>query len=115
MSSVYINRQSPDGSDIPITLEEWNTYVDSDIELKRPDSAHPNFREGLVLLPTDGASLDDWQWLWWLNGSILSDYPQKPMLKKIGEVARHFDAVVGNDDRDIWHIDENGLVSMDGY
>ena len=34
------------------------------------------------------------------------------MLKKIGQVARHFEAVVSNDDGDIWNIDENGRVTM---
>ncbi len=112
MSSVYITRQSTDGSEIPITLEEWNTYVDSDADLRVPDPAHPNFREGLVLLPTDGVSPDDWQWLSWGSRSISSDYPQRPMLKKIGQVARHFEAVVSNDDGDIWNIDENGRVTI---
>jgi hypothetical protein len=113
--SVTIVRQTDEGRETPITLDEWNSYIESDPELKRPDSHHPNFNDNLVLLPAEGVDPDDWQWLWWVTGSISSDYPQPPMLKKMGQVARHFNAVVRSDDGDIWTIDENGGVSMDGY
>jgi len=33
----------------------------------------------------------------------------------MGQIARHFNAVVMSDDGDIWTIDENGKVSMEGY
>jgi hypothetical protein len=113
--SVHILRKSADGQDTPITIDEWNAYIESDHELKRPEPGHPNFRDALVLLPAAGVPPEDWQWLWWVTGSISSDYPQQPMLKKMGQVARHFDAVVMSDDGDIWTIDEDGKVSMEGY
>ena len=113
--SVYIIRKSEDGQESPITLDEWNAYIEADPDLKRPDPGHPNYSETLVLLPLDGSPPENWQWLGWLNGSISSDYPQPPMLKKIGQVARIFGAVVMSDDGDIWTIDDNGQVSMDGY
>ncbi len=113
--SVTIVRQSNEGQETPITLDEWNSYIEADPELKRPDPNHPNYQDDLVLLPTEGVKSDDWQWFWWVTGSVSSDYPQQPMLKKMAQVARHFDAVVMSDDGDIWTIDENGRVSMDGY
>jgi hypothetical protein len=113
--SVTIIRQTAEGRESQIALDEWNSYIESDPELKRPEPGHPNYNDTLVLLPTEDVSPDDWQWLWWVNGKISSDYPQEPMLKKMGQVARHFNAVVRSDDGDIWTIDENGRVTMDGY
>jgi hypothetical protein len=112
--SVHIVRQTAEGQETPIPLDEWNAYIEADPDLKRPEPGHPNYSETLVLLPSDAASPDDWQWLSWTNGSISSDYPQQPMLKKMGQVARQFGAVVMSDDGDIWTIDENGKVSMEG-
>lgn len=115
--SVHIIRQTAEGQETPIPLDEWNAYIEADPDLRRPEPGHPNYSETLVLLPSDASSPDDWQWLSWTSGSISSDYPQQPMLKKMGQVARHFGAVVMSDDGDIWTIDENGKVSMDegGY
>lgn len=128
--SVHIIRQTADGQEIPITLDEWNAYIEEDPELKRREPEHRNNsktpelkrhmkrrenHETLVLLPPDAASPDDWQSLLWVSGSLSADYPQQPMLKKMGQIARHFDAVVMNDDGDIWAIDESGKVSMKGY
>jgi hypothetical protein len=113
--SVHILRQTPEGQETPITLDEWNAYIDADSDLKRPEPEHPSFRKDLALLPSDGVNPDDWQSLRWVTGSILSDYPQQPMLKKMGQIARHFSAVVMSDDGDIWTIDEEGRVSMEGY
>lgn len=113
--SVHILRQTPDGQETPITQDEWNAFVDSDPDLQRPEPGHINYSETTALLPTDGVNSDDWQCLSWVTGSILSDYPQQPMLKKMGQIARHFGAVVMSDDGDIWTIDEQGRVSMEGY
>lgn len=113
--SVHIVRQTSEGQEVPITLDEWNAYIQSDPDLKRPEPGHPNYRDTLVLLPAEGVNPDDWQWLSWSNGSISSDYPKQRMLKKMGQIARHFDAVVSSDDGDIWTIDENGRVTVDGY
>jgi hypothetical protein len=110
--SVHILRQTADGQELPITLDEWNAYIDSDSELKRPEPGHLNYSQTLVLLPSDTASPDDWQGLSWTTGSISSDYPQQPMLKKIGQIARHFGAVIMSDDGDIWTIDEEGRVQV---
>ncbi len=112
--SVYITRQTPEGEKQSIPLDEWNAYIESDPELQRPEPGHPNNLANLVLLPVEGVSPDDWQWLWWVNGSISSDYPQQPMLKKMGQVAHHFRALVSSDDGDVWTIDENGRVSIEG-
>ena len=113
--SVYITRQSADGQEVPITLDEWNAYIAADSDLKRPEPGHPNYSETLVLLPSEPSGPDDWQWLSWGSGSIHADYPQQAMLKKMGQIARHFGAVVMSDDGDIWTIDENGRVSLEGY
>lgn len=113
--SVHIIRQTPDGQETPITLDEWDAYIDADSDLKRPELGHPNYSDTLILLSSDTASPDDWQSLRWVTGSLLADYPQQQMLKKMGQIAKHFDAVVMSDDGDIWTIDENGKVSMEGY
>ena len=112
--SVHIIRQTAEGQETPIPLDEWNAYIEADPDLKRPEPGHPNYSETLVPLSSDASNPDDWQWLSWTSGSISSDYPQQPMLKKMGQVARHFEAVVMSDDGDIWTIDENGKVSMEG-
>jgi len=112
---VHILRQTQEGQETLIVLDEWNACIDTDLELKRPEPGHSNYSDTLVLLPSDAASPDDWQSLRWVTGSLLADYPQQPMLKKMGQIARHFDAVMMSDDGDIWTIDENGKVSMDGY
>jgi hypothetical protein len=113
--SVHIVRQKPEGQEAPITQDEWNAFIDEDPELKRPEQDASNYREGLVLLPSNDVSPDEWQSLRWVTGSILSDYPQQPMLKKMGQIARHFAAVVMSDDGDIWTLDEEGRVSIEGY
>lgn len=113
--SVHIIRQKADGQEAPIKLDEWNAFIEADPDLKQPERDAPNFREGMALLPTTETSPDEWQSLHWVTGSLLSDYPQQPMLKKMGQIARHFDAVVMSDDGDIWTIDENGKVSMEDY
>lgn len=112
--SLHIIRQAGGGSDIPITLEEWNACIASDPEFKRPEPGHLNYSKNLVLLPDDSEDPDMWQWIKWGGGTISSDYPQQPMLKKMGRMARHLGAVLMSDDGDIWSIDENGRVSIDG-
>jgi|GEM_PF-5363338 len=112
--SVHILRQTPDGQETSITQDEWNAFINSDPDLQRPEAGHINYSGTTALLPTDGVNSADWQCLRLVTGSILSDYPQQPMLKKMGQIARHFGAVVMSDDGDIWSIDENGKVSMDG-
>jgi hypothetical protein len=110
--SVHIIRQLAGGGQTPITLEEWNAFVEADPDLKRPEPGHLNYSETLALLPSASYLPDDWQWLLWDSGSISSDYPQQPMLKKIGQIARHFDAVVMNDEGEVWSIDGEGRVSI---
>ena len=112
--SVHILRQTEEGQEVPITLDEWNAYVDADSDLVRFEPGHPHHSEKLVFLRSDSTSPDEWQWLQWVTGSLSSDYPQQPMLKKMGQIARHFDAIVMSDDGDIWAIDESGKVTMDG-
>ena len=112
--SVYIVRQMADGQEAPISLDEWNEYIETDSDLKRPDFTHQNYGETTVLLSDECVSYEDWQWLFWTPGSISSDYPQQPMLRKIGQIARHFGAVVKSDDGEIWTIDDDGRVSTPG-
>lgn len=113
--SVHILRQTPDGQETPIPQDEWNAFIDSDPDLQRPEPGHINYSETTALLPTDGVNPDDWQCLRWVTGSIMSDYPQQPMLKKMGQIARDFEAVVMSDDGDVWTIDDEGRVSMESY
>jgi hypothetical protein len=113
--SLHIVRRTAEGQEVPITLDEWNAYIDSDADLKRPEPGHPNYGyDALALLPAEGVNQDDWQWLWWVTGSIFSDYPQRPMLKKMGQIARDFNAVLSGDEGDVWTIDENGIVTIGG-
>lgn len=109
---VHITRQSDAGAEVEISLEEWNRYIDSDPELERPAPGSPN--EGKNLAYLTAREPDDESWLSWGSGGLHSAYPQAAMLKKIGQVARHFGAVVRSDDGDIWTIDEQGRVSMEG-
>ena len=113
--SVHIIRQTAEGQQTPITQDEWNALIDSDPELQRPEPGHINYNDRSALLPVDGVDSADWQCLGWVTGSILSYYPQQPMLKKMGQIARHLGAVVTSDDGDIWTIDEDGQVSIEGY
>jgi hypothetical protein len=115
--SVHIVRQTAEGQEDPISLDEWNAYIEADPDLKRPEPGHPNYSDTLVLLPSETDNPEDWPWLAWSSGSLSTDYPQQPMLKKMGQLALHFGAVVMSDDGDIWAIDENGKVSMsmEGY
>lgn len=112
--SVHILRQTEEGQEVPITLDEWNAYVGADPDFERSEPGHPHYSEKLAFLRSDSNSREEWQSLRWVSGSLSSDYPQQAMLKKMGEIARHFDAVVMSDDGDIWTIDENGKVSMEG-
>jgi len=112
--SIHIVRQTADGSEVPITLDEWKAYVASDPDLVYPEPGHPNYSgETLALLPSESAPPEDWQWLSWGSGSISSDYPQLPMLKKMAQAVRHFGAVVVSDDGDVWTIDDNGRVRVE--
>lgn len=115
--SIHIARQTAEGQNTPISLDEWNAFIEADPDLQRPEPGHPNYSDTLALLPSNEAPPEDWPWLAWSSGSISSDYPQPPMLKKIGQAARHFGAIVLSDDGDVWTIDENGKVSMsmEGY
>ena len=110
--SVHIFRQSDDGGRVPITLDEWNAYIESDRDLRRPEPGNLNYSGSIALLPSDSSDPDNWQWIAWTSGSLHSDYPQPPMLKKMVQVARYFGAVVSSDDGDLWEIDENGHVSI---
>jgi hypothetical protein len=109
--SLHIIRQSEDGSEIPITYDEWNTYVVSDPDFRRPQPGHLNYSNSLVLLPSDDTDPDNWEWLSWGSGRIYSDYPQQPMLKKMGQVGRHFGAIFRDDDGQLWKIDDEGNIS----
>jgi hypothetical protein len=113
--SIHIIRKTEDGQEMPITLDEWNAYIDADYDLKRPEPLTAT----AALLPLDGDALGEWQTLLLVSGSILSDYAQESMLKKIAQIARHFDAVVmsddgdDGDDGDVWQIDQDGRVTID--
>jgi hypothetical protein len=112
---VHVVRQSDSGNEVEITLDEWNSYIASDPDFRRPAVGSTNYSENLVLLPTDSTDPESWPWIAWTTGSIHSKFPHAAVLKKLGQMARHFGAVVVSDDGDIWTIDENGRVSMEGY
>lgn len=114
--AIYITRESATENASGITLDEWNDYIDSDPDFKRPEPGDVNHGRNLVILSSsESGDPDHWGWLAWGEGSLHSEYPQTEMLKKIGQIARHFGAVVRSDDGELWIIDENGRVSIEGY
>jgi hypothetical protein len=112
---VHVIRQSDSGEKIHITLDEWNKFIELDTDFVSPPAGNINCGKNLFYLPTDSSDADDWPWIVWTNGSISSKYCELSVLKKLGQMARTFGAVVMSDDGDIWSIDENGRVTIDGY
>lgn len=112
---VHVVRRSDSGAEVEITLDEWNRFIESDPDLTPPPVGNINYGKNLFLLPTDSNDPDSWPWIAWTNGSIHSKYCEPEVMKKLGQMARHFSAVVMSDDGDIWTIDENGHITMDGY
>lgn len=100
---------------VPITEGEWNAYIESDPDLRRSERRNLNNSDTIVLLSSDSADPDDWQWLSWVTGSIYSDDPQKTMLRKMGQIARYFGAIIMSDDGDIWQIDQDGRVRVESH
>ena len=112
---VHVIRQSNSGEKIEITLDEWNRFIESDTDFTPPPVGNINYGKNLVLLPNDSSDPDAWPWIAWSSGSIHSKYCEPPVFKKLAQMARHFGAVVMSDDGDIWTIDENGHIAMDGF
>ena len=114
-NAVHILRITADGRPVPITLAEWNAFLATDPDFVRPGPDNPNYhlRESLALLPTDSANSYDWPWIHCAPNVIYSEYPQQPMLKKIGQIARHFGAIVRRDVGDFCFIDESGEVRIE--
>ena len=112
---VHVIRQSGSGEEMEITLDEWNRFIEADADFTPPPAGNINYGQILFYLPTDSGDPDDWPWIAWTNGRIHSRYCEPAVLKKLGQMARVFGAVVMSDDGDIWTIDENGRVSMDGF
>ena len=113
---VHVIRQTESGEETDITLEEWQRFVDANSELVPPPHGNTNHHvKNLYCLPTESPDSEMWPWIAWTNGRIHSKYCERPVMKKLGEMARYFGAVVMSDDGDIWTIDETGNISIDGY
>jgi hypothetical protein len=112
---VHVVRQSDSGAETDITLDEWNKFIESDPDFTPPPVGNFNHGKNLLCLPIASTDPDDWPWIAWTNGRIHSKYCETAVLKKLGQVARVFGAVVMSDDGDIWTIDENGRITMDGF
>ncbi len=111
---VHVIRQSDSGAEVDITLEEWNRFIESDPDFRPPPVGNINQGKNLFYLPTDSSDPDDWPWIAWSNGRIHSRYCELSVMKKLGQMARLFGAVVMSDDGDIWTLDENGHI-IGGY
>jgi hypothetical protein len=112
---VHVVRQTNTGDEVEISLEEWNTFIECDPDFTPPPVGNINHGKNLVLLPTDSGDPDSWPWIAWSSGRIHSKYCELAVMKKLGQMARFFGAVVISDDGDVWNIDENGRVTMEGY
>lgn len=90
-----------------ITADEWTAFVDSDAELRWVDSGPASKRWAAL----SSAQLDEGQVLRYSNGSISADYPQRPLLRKMFQMARCFGGYLITDDGDI--IGESACLSTD--
>lgn len=108
---VHVIRQTESGEETDITLEEWQSFVDANPDLAPPPVGNINHHvENLYCLPTDSPNSEMCTWIAWTNGEIHSKYCDLPVMKKLGEIARHFEGVIMSDDGDIWTVDEQGRV-----
>jgi hypothetical protein len=98
-----------DNSEHQVSPQEWTAYIESDPDLERINlhSAHSVDAKLKADDPGDG------QLLSLSSGSISSDYPQPPLLKKMFEIAKHFNGYVVSDDGDIFSLGEDGKIRME--
>lgn len=97
-SSLHIVR-GPQWDENPkhqIIAAEWIAYIDANPDLLRLNSQHPRFIEACL-----SSNKDEGQILCFRSGIISSDYPQPPLLKKMFEIANHFNGYLVTDDGDI--------------
>jgi hypothetical protein len=85
-------RWTDDGNDIAV--DEWLTYIQSDVELHRQPENGPCF-----VAWTTGTNES---WLDWSNGQIYSKSPDRAAIAKMVSIARHLDAHVQGDDGEIY-------------
>lgn len=112
---VHIIRQTDSGEEVDITLDECNRFIESDADFTHPPVGNINYGKNLFCLPTDSSDPDDWPWMAWTNGRIHSKHGELSVMKKLGQMARAFGAVMMSDDGDLWSIDEEGRVSIQAF
>lgn len=113
---VRVIRQSDSGEETEIRLEEWDDFIKADPDFVPPPPGSTNAgSKNLFYLPTGSSNPDDWPWIAWSNGRIHTRYCELSVMKKLGQMASDFRAVVMSDDGDIWTICENGQVVIEGF
>ncbi len=109
---IHIIRGSEsDNPEDQISAAEWIAYIESDPGLQRIVSQNAAFIQ--AKLSSASADADEGQVLSWCGGSISASFPKKPVLAKMSQIAKYFDADVISDDGDVWRISEEGDVRVD--
>lgn len=111
---VHVVRHSDLGVEVEIPLAEWKKFIASDPDFIPAAVGDTDNGKNLFLLPTDSNDPSVSPWIAWADGRIHSKFCELAVLKKLGQMARRFGAVVMSDDGDIWTIDENGRITVEG-
>jgi len=93
---IHITRAErwPESDQHPITAEEWLALVEVDPELTIDPRDNGRYFALWLAHWVEG----DYPWFDWFQGAIHTKYPDRKMLGKALEIAKHFGArVLGND------------------
>lgn len=111
---VHITRASSwlDSEELPITLEEWLSYIKNDAEMRRDDQATA-FVDGKPVLTYENPGLTVWTawsenepdgnmaWFDYRDGRIIVKNPDEEILDKMKQIAVALDAkVIGDEDEE---------------
>ena len=104
--NLYITRRKDPADDSPgamISIEEWQTCVTNDLELRMDDTL------GEHTAVWSGPSEHEVPWLQWNNGSIETKYPDDALIAKMASIAASLNAHVEGEDGEIY--DGKGSVN----
>jgi hypothetical protein len=94
-----------DNENVPITLEEWKAYTETDPEIKVDSANNYSENEWDVIWFGEGNISDDnskcVDSFWWNNGNIVAKNPKPITIRKMTQIATALSArVLGDEDEE---------------
>jgi len=99
----------------PITLEEWQAYVEASPDLRMDDFAEAETTDG-ALIRTEQEGIAVWTahgqspWFTWFEGAVVIKNPDEAMLRRAHEIASALGGRVQGDEGEFYDADGHELT-----